>query len=130
MRAARSAHPGNKPHTADGQGELERKEISKVDLREKYIVTQAVVILALGRVGSTLYQNHTYTPSEILPKLQNINWRRNAPYWKLRAINSAGRMITGDHAAKLIGNYLKTVLNLPLTEDELHQEEKFLSMKR
>lgn len=111
-------------------GELERKEISKIDLREKYIATQAVVILALGRVGATLYQNHAYTPAEILSGLQTVNWRRNAPHWKLRAINPAGRMITGDHAAKLIGNYLKTVLGLPLTEDELHQEEKFLSIKR
>lgn len=111
-------------------GELERKEISKIDLREKYIATQAVVILALGRVGATLYQDRTYTPSEILPGLQNVNWRRNAPHWKLRAINPTGRMITGDHAAKLIGNYLKTVLGLPLTEDEQHQEEKFLNMKR
>lgn len=111
-------------------GELERKEISKIDLREKYIATQAVVILALGRVGATLYQNQAYTPAEILSGLQTVNWRRNAPHWKLRAINPAGRMITGDHAAKLIGNYLKTVLGLPLTEDELHQEEKFLSIKR
>lgn len=51
-------------------GELERKEISKIDLREKYIVTQAVVVLALGRVGATFYQAPEYTPAEILPKLQ------------------------------------------------------------
>jgi DGQHR domain len=111
-------------------GELERKEISKIDLREKYIVTQAVVVLALGRVGATFYQAPEYTPAEILPKLQTVNWRRNAAQWKMRAISPNGRMITGEHAAKLIGNYLKNVLGLPLTEDELHQEEKFLSTKR
>ncbi len=111
-------------------GELERKEISKIDLREKYIATQAVVILALGRVGAAFNQNREYIPAEILPKLQTVNWRRNAPQWKLRAINSTGRMITGENTAKLIGNYLKTVLGLPLTEDELHQEEKFLSVKK
>lgn len=111
-------------------GELERKEISKVDLREKYIATQAVVILALGRVGSVLYCQPEYLPDEILPKLQNVNWRRNASEWALRAIGPTGRMITGDHAAKMIGNYLKTVLGLPLTEDEQLQEEKLLNRKR
>lgn len=111
-------------------GELERKEISKIDLREKYIVTQAVVILALGRVGAALYHNPEYMPAEILPRLQTVNWRRNATQWKMRAISPNGRMITGEHSAKLIGNYLKNILGLPLTEDEQHQEEKFLSTKR
>lgn len=111
-------------------GELERKEISKIDLREKYIVTQAVVILALGRVGAALYHNPEYMPAEILPRLQTVNWRRNAAQWKMRAISPNGRMITGEHSAKLIGNYLKNILGLPLTEDEQHQEEKFLSTKR
>lgn len=109
--------------------ELERKEISKVDLREKYIATQAVVILALGRIGAQLYQCREYRPSAVLSNLQNVNWRRNAPEWKSRAIGSAGRMITGDRAAKMIGNYLKTVLGLPLSEDEQHLEEKFLNAK-
>lgn len=110
--------------------EMERKEISKVDLREKYIVTQAVVILALGRIGAELYRRREYTLSEILPKLQVVNWRRNAPEWKLRAIGPTGRMMTGEHTAKMIGSYLKTVLGLPLTEDEQHQEEKFLKSRR
>lgn len=110
--------------------ELERKEISKVDLREKYIATQAVVILALGRIGAQLYQCREYRPSMVLPNLQNVNWRRNAPEWKSRAIGPAGRMITGDRAAKMIGNYLKMVLGLPLSEDEQHLEEKFLNAKR
>ncbi len=110
--------------------ELERKEISKVDLREKYIATQAVVILALGRVGAALYHSPEYIPEDVLSKLQNINWRRNAPEWKLRAIGPTGRMITGELATKLIGNYLKSALGLPLTEDEQHQETKFLNAKR
>lgn len=110
--------------------ELERKEISKVDLREKYIATQAVVILALGRIGAQLYQNCEYEPSLILPNLQSVNWRRNAPEWKFRAIGPTGRMITGDHAVKMIGNYLKIVLGLPLSEDEQHLEEKFLNARK
>ncbi len=110
--------------------ELERKEISKVDLREKYIATQAVVVLALGRIGAQLYQCHEYEPAIILQNLQSVNWRRNAPEWKSRAIGPTGRMITGDYAVKMIGNYLKTVVGLPLSEDEKHLEEKFLNAKR
>lgn len=110
--------------------ELERKEISKVDLREKYIATQGVVILALGRVGAQLYQSREYDPAVILPNLQNVNWRRNAPEWKLRAIGPTGRMITGDHAVKMIGNHLKIVLELPLSEDEQDHEREFLNGRK
>ena len=38
--------------------ELEKKEISKKELREQYIATQAVVIQAFGRVGSYLFENY------------------------------------------------------------------------
>ncbi len=110
--------------------ELERKEISKIDLREKYIATQAVVILALGRIGAQLYRNREHDPAAVLPKLGDVNWRRNAPEWKLRAIGPTGRMITGDHAVKMIGNHLKTILELPLSEDERRLEEKLLKAKR
>lgn len=51
-------------------GELSRKEISKVDLRENYIVTQGVVIQALGQVGAYFCNNTEIDMDKMLSKLK------------------------------------------------------------
>jgi len=49
---------------------LKNHQISKVDLREKYIVTQAVVIQALGRTGNYFYRHPEEDMNKFLPKLR------------------------------------------------------------
>ena len=51
--------------------ELEKKEISKKELREQYIATQAVVIQAFGRVGSYLFENYNYDQRYISGKCKD-----------------------------------------------------------
>ncbi len=106
--------------------ELRRKEISKVDLREHYIVTQAIVIQALGRVGNAFLKHPEYNMEDKLSLLGGINWRRNAKEWQLRAIKSNGRMISGETAVLLTANVIKRSLGLPLELDEATREEIFL----
>ena len=60
--------------------------ISKVDLRENYIVTQAVIIQVLGRLGYYFFANKNYSIESYLCKLQGINWKRGSDDWKLRTI--------------------------------------------
>lgn len=98
--------------------ELERREISKVDLREKYIATQNVVIQALGRVGSYLWKHPECNIEEKVLKLEEIRWQRNAKIWLHRAIMPNGRIITNKKAIMLIANVLKQKMGIPLTEDE------------
>lgn len=106
--------------------ELEKKEISKKELREQYVATQAVVIQAFGRVGSYLFENYNYDQIEFYVKrIEMINWKRNAIDWKLRVIRSNGRMINNANAILLAGNIIKKYLDLPLTEDELIAEHNF-----
>lgn len=102
--------------------ELVRKEISKKELREQYIATQAVVIQAFGRVGAYLYDNRTIDLGECIPRIKNINWRRSSEDWHLRVIRSNGRMINNSEAILLAGNIIKKNMDLPLTEDEKRAE--------
>lgn len=105
--------------------EITNKEISKRELREKYIATQAVIIQAFGRVGAYLFEYREYAVEECLPQISKINWKRNADDWKLRVIRSNGRMINNSSAIILAGNVIKKYMNLPLTDDEKLAEEKF-----
>lgn len=105
--------------------ELKNKEISKVELRENYIITQAVVIQALGRVGSYFF-HHPQNMKIQLKKLSKIDWRRNADQWYLRTIRSNGRMISSETAVILTANVIKQALGIKLDKDETLREEKFL----
>ena len=105
--------------------DVKNKEISKRELREQYIATQAGVIQAFGRVGSFLYDHPEYCLNEYLPKISEINWKRNSEDWKLRVIRSNGRMINNADAILLAGNIIKKYINLPLTVDESMAEHKF-----
>ena len=107
--------------------ELISKELSKKELREQYIASQAVVIQAFGRVGGYLFENKEYSLDQYLPKIANINWKRNAPEWKQRVIRSNGRMITNSDAILLAGNVIKKYMELPLTEDEKSAEENYMN---
>ncbi len=104
--------------------ELMNKKISKVDLRENYIVTQAVVIQALGRVGNYFFM-HPEDMELQLKKLSEIDWRRNAEQWYLRTIRANGRMISSETAVLLTANIIKEALSIPLDKDEALREEKF-----
>ena len=110
--------------------ELQKKEISKVDLRENYIITQAIVIQALGRIGNVFLSQPGFDIEKTLRGLKKIDWRRNAECWQLRAIKANGRMISGETAVLLTANVIKQDLGLPLTPDEAEREEKFLRDNR
>lgn len=107
--------------------EMNEKEISKKELREQYIATQAVVIQAFGRVGAYLYDHTEYLVNEVIPHISTINWKRSSEDWKMRVIRSNGRMINNTNAIILAGNVIKKYLNLPLTDDEKHTEDIFES---
>lgn len=105
--------------------EVEKKIISKVDIREQYIVTQAVVIQALGGIGRYFYDNPKVEMASVLAGLQAINWKRNAAVWQGRTISNNGRVISSDTASILTANAIKSILHIPLTDVELRCENKF-----
>lgn len=104
--------------------EMNEKTLSKVELREQYIASQAVVVQALGKLGSFFYENSDYDIDDYLKKIEVINWKRSNPIWKLRVIGSNGRMINSEKASLLTMIAIKKAIDLPLTDDEKFEEEK------
>lgn len=106
--------------------ELQDKEISKIDLRENYIVTQSVIIQVFGRLGNYFYTHRTCDLQEILKKLEKIDWKRSAKYWKMRTIRENGRMINNENAIILTCNIVKNLLEIPLDHSEQAREDDFV----
>lgn len=98
--------------------DLQNRTISKMDLRENYIITQNIVIQALARLGQYYYRQMGSDMVSDLKKLESVNWRRNADIWRMRAVAENGRIITNKRAAILICNHLKRKIGIPLSEDE------------
>lgn len=105
------------------------REISKVDLRENYIVTQAVIIQVLGRLGNHFFVNAALDFEPYMKKMQNINWKRDCEDWKLRTIRANGRMINNEEAIILTCNILKKKLGIELDEFEKSKENSFMNRK-
>lgn len=103
--------------------ELEERVISKKDLRENYIVTQGVVIQALGVIGEYMYANN-FRSFKVLERLRQIDWKRNSVNWRMRVIRPDGRIIANDKAVVLTSNFIKGVLGIHLTDDELSKEKE------
>ncbi len=106
--------------------ELTHKEISKVDLRENYIITQSVVIQAFGLIGAYFYKNKKVSMDKYLSRLQVIDWKRNAAQWKLRVIRADGKIITSNKAVNLTAIQIKKEIGLVLSSEEKEKEQKFL----
>jgi DNA sulfur modification protein DndB len=109
--------------------DLSNHQISKVDLRENYIVTQAVIIQVLGRLGNFFFANPDYSFEKSLTKLKEVNWRRDCGDWAMRTIRANGRMINNEEAITLTCNVLKRYLDIPLDEFEQTKETAFLDRK-
>ena len=97
-----------------------------MDLRENYIVTQGVVIQALGQVGSYFLNSPEVDIYEILKKLNKIDWRRSASIWKHRVIRADGKILTSNKAILLASNQIKKELGIPLLPDEELKEKRYL----
>lgn len=107
--------------------ELINHEISKVDLRENYIVTQGVVIQAFGVIGSYFYQNRNENMERYLGNLRGIDWKRSASHWKLRVIRVDGKIITSNKAINLTAIEIKKEIGLELTDEEKLKENQFIN---
>ncbi len=106
--------------------ELERKEITKKELREEYVTTLGVTLLAFSRIGYWLYNNEKKDIKKYIDKFRKIDWRRSNPIWKERMIRSNGKIINNETAVYLIGNAIKKEIKMPLTKDEEKRETAFL----
>ena len=108
--------------------DLVNKEVSKVDLRERYIVTQAIIIQALGILGNYFF-THKSANMDVLGTIEKVDWLRNAECWKDRVVRQNGKIMNNAEAAKLACNVIKTIIGIPLDCDEQTLEDNFCREK-
>lgn len=105
--------------------EMDRGELSKKDLRENYIVTQGVTLLAFGRLGRFFFDHPEIEMKARLKKLFSIDWLRNNTSCCLgRAVKPNGQINRNEQGIFLTYIQIKRLLDLPITADEL-QKERF-----
>jgi len=109
--------------------ELSNRELSKVDLREQYIVTQAIIIQALGVLGNYYFCHPKVNMEQSVAGIENVDWLRSADCWKDRVIRSNGKIINSTDAARLACNVLKRVIGIPLDHEDQMYEDKFSKRK-
>lgn len=103
--------------------EMDRGELSKKSLREDYITTQGLIILALGRVCEFLCSNDRIDMQQALKGLKNIDWlRNNEECWMNRAIKPNGKINRNEQGIFLTYVQIKRLLNLPITDEETKKE--------
>lgn len=95
------------------------------EIRQNYLNTHGVILHALGKCGNTLMKQYEETWIKRLPRLRDIDWSKNNPYWEGRAI-VLGRVKKSRQNIALTSNYIKKILGLSLSEEELEIENAFI----
>lgn len=104
--------------------ELLNREITKKDLRENYIITLNVTMIALGKLGALFYNNRELDYKTILKRLQTIDWTRSSKLWKDRLVRSDGKINSNEEASTLAYIKIKDLLGLELTVEEKAKDKK------
>lgn len=104
--------------------EMDNGELSKKNLREDYITTQGLIILAFGRLCEFYCMNQSVDMVNTLKGLKSIDWlRNNETSWMHRAIKPNGKINRNEQGIFLTYIEIKRLLKLPLTNEELKKEK-------
>lgn len=104
--------------------ELIEKQITKKALRENYIITLAITLTALGRLGKTFHDFPELEMEKILVGLREIDWsRNNEDDWFGRTVRKNGKVMNSENAVVLTCSRIKTLLGLPLLKEEENKEK-------
>ncbi len=105
--------------------EFLRKEISKIDLKQNYILCLNVTILAFGQLGAYFYENPQIEMKKTLNGLRKIDWSRsNLDNWEGRVLGDFGKVLSNETAVSLICNKIKQMIGIDLSPQEKIKEQK------
>jgi DNA sulfur modification protein DndB len=95
-----------------------QREVTASHLRQHYVHSHSVTLLAIGMVGHELIATYPDSWSEELRKLQTIDWSRdNTALWEGRAM-VRGKMSKARDSVNLTAIAIKQAVGLLLTEKE------------
>lgn len=96
----------------DEWNELLHKEITKKDLKENYIVTLAVVIIGIGKLGNIFYLNNSLDMDLYLKNLRNVDWSRNAQCWMGNVLRENGKVNNSENTSNEICDVIAKIIGL------------------
>jgi len=100
-------------------------KISAAELRKDFINAHSIALVSIGRAGHYLTEQQPYNWQKQLSKLSAINWHRNNnEAWEGR-VTIGGKISNSRNNVTLLTNYIKMVLDLPLTEEEQAAEYRY-----
>lgn len=100
------------------------RSLTKKDLRENYIITLAITLTALGKLGRYFYDNPKVNMAVSLKKLEKIDWSRSNEDWLGRMIREDGKVMNSEEAVTLTCSKIKQLIGIPLSKDELAKESQ------
>lgn len=104
--------------------EVLNKQLNKKSLRENYIISLAVTINSLGRLGKYFYDNKNIDMNIYLEKLKSINWLRSNKLWLERTIGINGKVLNSEEAIVLTCSAIKKGIGICLSKEEKEKEKK------
>lgn len=106
------------------------KRMTKLEMRENYVLPWSVTINAFGKLGDFFYSNRDYSLDETLKGLSLIDWLRSATEnWGDRIIRADGKIINTEAASTLACSKIKQHLGLPLSKEEKQKEQKLMDAR-
>lgn len=109
--------------------EVMAKTLPKKTLRENYIITFAVTITSLGKLGRYFYDHPEVNMQMYLEKLQSIDWLRSNEDWLGRMIRENGKVSNSEEASSLTCAKIKQLIGIELTKEEKQKEKQFVRKK-
>lgn len=109
--------------------EVFNKELTKKSLRENYIISLAVTINSLGRLGKYFYDNKDINMNNYLAKLKNIDWLRSNVLWIGRTIGTNGKVLNSEEAVILTCSAIKIAIGISLNKEEKEKEKQLVRRK-
>jgi DNA sulfur modification protein DndB len=107
-----------------------RREVTPSFLREHYVHSHTVTLLAIAMAGHELITTHPHDWSERLHRLGKVDWSRdNLALWEGRAM-VRGRMSKARDSVNLTTIALKRALGLEITEKEQDLERRLLRLQQ
>jgi len=107
-----------------------RREVATSELRKDTIHAHGITLRALGRLGASLLPLPEKDWKSKLKGLKKVDWSRfNTEVWTGRATTSTGKISKTHSNIILTSNYLKNIINLPLTPEEEVIESEFTTRK-
>lgn len=105
--------------------QVQAGKLTSGEVRQSYVHSHAIVLQALGNIGSVIADLPKTKQKSHLKLLAHLDWRRsNSKTWEGRCM-SGGRMQKSSSNVALTTNLLKNQIGLSLTPEEQRLEDAF-----